>query len=140
MRGWVPAPGDACMPELEAIRERASAAARYPLAKIAAIGDADAFVIVAASAMDVPVLVSVLEKILDLHSRQEKPVRCYDLDLRCEAHDPAVHVIMTHREWAAVRDCPDCAHREAWVCSHCNCPDDQYPCKTRRIIMEALGE
>ena len=90
------------------------------------------FVVTARTAM--PRLLAAVERVLELHARQDKPVRSWDLDLRCAAHDWTRNTI---RSFDAVRDCPDCRYTEYYACSHCRCPDDAWPCPTVRAITAA---
>ena len=92
-----------------------------------------AFIVTARTAM--PRLLVAVERVLELHARQDKPVRSWDLDLRCAAHDWTRNTI---RSFDAVRDCPDCRYSEYYACSHCRCPDDAWPCPTVRAITAAL--
>ena len=80
-------------------------------------------------------LLVAVERVLELHARQDKPVRSWDLDLRCAAHDWTRNTI---RSFDAVRDCPDCRYSEYYACSHCRCPDDAWPCPTVLAITAAL--
>ena len=80
-------------------------------------------------------LLAAVGRVLELHRKQDKPVRSWDLDLRCAAHDWTKRVI---RSFDAVRDCPDCRYTEYYACSHCRCPDDARPCPTVRAITAAL--
>ena len=84
----------------------------------------------------VPSLLAAVERVLELHRKQDKPVRSWDLDLRCAAHDWTKRVI---RSFDAVRDCPDCRYTEYYACSHCRCPDDAWPCPTVRAITAELA-
>jgi hypothetical protein len=97
-------------------------------------GEGDSAFIVAARTA-VPSLLAGLEAALKLHARQEKPVRSWDFDLRCAEHD---WTKATVRSFEEVRRCPACSYRERWVCKHCRCPDDEWPCPTYRAITEAL--
>ena len=97
--------------------------------------EADAeFIVTARTAM--PRLLVAVERVLELHRKQDKPVRSWDLDLRCAAHDWTKRVI---RSFDAVRDCPDCRYTEYYACSHCRCPDDAWPCPTVRAITAELA-
>ena len=80
-------------------------------------------------------LLAAVGRVLELHRKQDKPVRSWDLDLRCAAHDWTRNTI---RSFDAVRDCPDCRYTEYYACSHCRCPDDAWPCPTVRAITAAL--
>jgi hypothetical protein len=82
---------------------------------------------------NVPRLLAALDAVLGLHSRREKPSHCYDLDLRCAAHDWTKNAI--HR-FEVVRDCPDCTYRDRWYCTHCD--HEEWPCPTYSAVAEAL--
>ena len=98
--------------------------------------EADAeFIVTARTAM--PLLLDAVETALKLHARQEKPVRSWDLELRCAAHMPGPALPLSALS-AIIRDCPDCRYREYWVCSRCRCPDDEWPCAEYRAITAAL--
>ncbi len=90
-----------------------------------------AFIITARTAM--PRLLAAVEAALKLHARQDKPVRSWDLGLRCEAHDWTKNTV---RSFDAVRDCPDCSYRDRHPCVHCRCED--WPCPTVLAITAAL--
>ncbi len=90
----------------------------------------------AAARTAMPRLLAAVERVLELHARQDKPVRSWDLDLRCAAHDWTRNTI---RSFDAVRDCPDCRYSEYYACSHCRCPDDAWPCPTVLAITAALA-
>ena len=134
---------------LAAVKERASAAARYPLAKIAAIGDADAFVIggrVAASALDVPLLLGALEAVLKDHRK----MTLYALSVY--AHDnsdePRVHCGHAYAETENSRHVMDdddniiCLDKpEADVCESCRDESGEqidWPCSTYLAITREL--
>jgi hypothetical protein len=84
------------------------------------------------SADDIPLLLTALEAALALHTRQDKPVHCWD------------HVCDAHRDQFGFpvqpppRDCPDCRFRDMYVCKHCQCPNDEWPCPTYLAITAAL--
>jgi len=83
---------------------------------------------------DVRRLLAALDAALALHVRQEKPVRSWD------------HVCGAHRDARGfadprqmqMRDCPDCVFSDLYVCRHCPCPNDMWPCPTYRAILAAL--
>ena len=82
-------------------------------------------------------LLAALRAVLALHVKQEKPVRVYDLDLRCGKH-AGLGSIGSFEE---VRECPDCHYSLRYVCSHCSCPHDEWPCPTvQAITREITGE
>jgi hypothetical protein len=86
------------------------------------------------SAGDVPRLLAAVTGGLAVHVRQERPVRSYDLDLRCPAHNQVAHLA----GFAAIRACPDCSYREYHVCAHCSCPNERWPCPTYLAITREL--
>lgn len=88
------------------------------------------------SAADVPRLVAALEAVLKLHRKQDKPVRSWDLELRCEAHD---WTRLAVGSFDVVRDCPHCSYRDYYVCSYQDCRDEEWPCPTVRAIAAELG-
>ncbi len=93
----------------------------------------DAFIVAARS--DVPRLAAAVEAVLAVHVRQEQPVRHYGLGDACPKH----HLNAFGRpNYATFRDCPDCRYTEYYVCSHCQCPHDNWPCPTYRAITTAL--
>lgn len=76
--------------------------------------------------------VAAVERVRALHTRQAKPVRSYGMDGYCAAHEPT-----GRGYWAPpadLRDCPDCRYTEYYVCSHCECPNDEWPCPTIRAL------
>jgi hypothetical protein len=89
-----------------------------------------AFIVTARTAM--PRLVAAVEAVLELHTRQDKPVLCWD------------HVCDAHRDKRGIpvqpppRDCPGCRFHEMRVCQYCSCPNDEWPCPTYRAITAAL--
>jgi hypothetical protein len=72
-----------------------------------------------------------LATVLKLHSRQETPVRSYDLDLRCASHR-TMPLATTAIPFDEIRDCPDCTYRETHPCTHCR--EDDWPCPTVQAI------
>jgi hypothetical protein len=84
------------------------------------------------STSPIPRLLAAVEAVLNLHVMQETPVLCWDRV--CDAH--------RDKRGVAVQpppgDCPDCRFRDMWVCRHCNCPNDEWPCPTYRAISAAL--
>jgi hypothetical protein len=91
------------------------------------------FIVTARAAM--PRLLAAVAVPLRLHARQEKPVRSWDLDLRCEAHDWTKG---TPRSIDVVIECPACTYRERWVCSNRDCRDEDWPCAEYRALIAAL--
>lgn len=81
-----------------------------------------------------PRLLAAVDAVLALHSRQETPVRSWN------------HVCPAHRDargfadprQMAMADCPDCRFTEIWVCRHCSCPNDGWPCPTYAAIEREL--
>jgi hypothetical protein len=104
-----------------------------PLVREVAGWDDAVFISAARSAF--PLLVAAIEAVLKLHVRQDKPIRTYDLDLRCEAHDWTKHAV---RAFDVVRECPDCTYRERYVCSNRDCREDEWPCPTYLAISAEL--
>ena len=85
-----------------------------------------------------PRLHAALGAVLALHVRQGKPVRNYSKMCPEHAWNPADRSIGRLED---IRDCPDCGYTEYYVCAHCECPDDKWPCPTYRAISaELLGE
>jgi hypothetical protein len=80
-------------------------------------------------------MAAALRKVLELHTRQERPVRSYDLDLRCEAHEWTRRAIRYSSE---IHNCPDCAYREYHRCMHDGCREETWPCPTYSAIATAL--
>jgi hypothetical protein len=78
---------------------------------------------------------AAVEAAMELHRVQERPVRSWD------------HVCPVHRDARGfadprqrdMRDCPDCRFSEIYVCRHCGCPNDFWPCPTYRAILAALA-
>jgi hypothetical protein len=70
--------------------------------------------------------------VLGLHTRQDKPAHCWD------------HVCGAHRDQRGrpsqppPLDCPDCRFRDVYLCTHCSCPYDQWPCPTYLAVAGAL--
>jgi hypothetical protein len=90
------------------------------------------------SAADVPLLLNAVEAVLARHQRQERPVRSYDLDLRCPAHEWTKSAA---RSFSEVRECPDCTYRERFHCVNPDCREHEWPCPERMAITrELLGE
>jgi hypothetical protein len=87
------------------------------------------------SARDVPRLLAAVEAALARHVRQETPVRSWDLDLRCPAHNYAMRAIPSFTE---VRDCPDCTYRDRYVCQNPDCREHEWPCPDYLAITTAL--
>lgn len=83
-----------------------------------------------ASADDIPRLLAAVEALLKLHQRQERPVLSWDR--ACPAHRDK-HGFADPRQREA-RDCPHCRFSEFYVCSHCSCPNDRWPCPTAQAI------
>lgn len=86
-------------------------------------------------------LLAAVDKVLALHVRPEKPVRCWDLDLACEKHqwlrglEP--HMLEETRKHAlSVRNCPDCRYRERYFCTHCD--HEEWPCPTYSAVLAGL--
>lgn len=48
---------------------------------------------------------------------------------RCRWHstEPSPHI-------SVLRGCSECTKTPVLVCSHCSCPNDAWPCRTRRAI------
>lgn len=71
-----------------------------------------------------------------LHQRAATPRRAYDLDLRCDAHTgpPPRGAGATLEYLDAIENCPMCGFREQYVCVHCSCPNDVWPCPTIRAL------
>ena len=83
---------------------------------------------------DVPCLVAGYGRLLELHVKMDKPARHYH---HCPAHayDPETR---SFGSFETVRDCPDCTYTEVWLCKHCECPNDEWPCPTYQAISAAL--
>ena len=89
-------------------------------------------------------LLAAVERVLELHRKQEKPVRttrvCPEhVQERTRAH---ARDLPAWREDIAA--CPDCTVTEKYVCAEpscrCECPDDdEWPCPTVEAITEALN-
>jgi hypothetical protein len=75
---------------------------------------------------------AAVQAVLKLHVRQDKPVR--SLDWAC-----ARHMRPGLPDFPAVMACPDCRTSEYYVCSHCQCPRDAWPCATYRAVSDALS-
>lgn len=75
---------------------------------------------------------AALDTVLERHSRQAKPSHFWE------------HVCDAHRDQRGLpvqpppRDCPDCRFRDVYLCRHCACPNDEWPCPTYRDIATAL--
>ena len=74
-----------------------------------------------------------LDAVLALHVRQDRPVISWDR--LCLAHRDARGFADRQR---GLRDCPDCKFSEIYVCRHCSCPNDFWPCPTYRAVLAAL--
>jgi hypothetical protein len=119
--------------ELRQMRERQQLAANTALGFAQMDERHEALIKVACE--DVPRLLDLAEKLAALHAMQDRPVICWDHI--CDAHrgerGMPVHPLL--------RDCPDCRFHEMWVCSHCECPNDEWECPTVQIIIKAvIGE
>lgn len=82
---------------------------------------------------DIPRLLAVADTVLALHVRQDRPVISWDR--LCLAHRDARGFADRQR---GLRDCPDCKFSEIYVCRHCSCPNDFWPCPTYRALLAAL--
>ena len=76
-----------------------------------------------------------LDAVLALHVRQDRPVISWGRV--CPAHRDG-RGLADPRQYEA-RDCPDCAFSEIYVCRHCSCPNDSWPCPTYRAVLAALA-
>ena len=76
---------------------------------------------------------AALKRVRELHERQEKPVKSWDQLCPEHAYDPATR---SFGRYADVTACPDCRYTEHYVCSHCECPNDEWPCPTIRALDE----
>ena len=90
------------------------------------------------SQQDVPRLLAAVQAALRLHHRQDRPVRSWDLDLRCPIHAAGIAV----PSFETIRDCPDCTYRDRYVCANRDCHDEDWPCAeyqaiTRELLMRA---
>jgi hypothetical protein len=92
-----------------------------------------AFIAAARTAM--PLLLSALDEVLKLHARQDKPVRDYGAEGACPNHRVTA---LGRMNFKSLHDCPDCQYTEHYVCSHCNCPNDEWHCPTVRAITAEL--
>jgi hypothetical protein len=122
---------------LAGIRERQALAADASLGFSRMNERHDALIKVAYE--DTPRLLAVVEAALKLHARQDKPVRSWDQP--CDAHLKAIGTLRLGDRpgaFGAIRDCPDCRYTEYYVCSHCTCPNDTWPCPTVEAIRTAL--
>jgi hypothetical protein len=93
---------------------------------------------------DIPVLVAVVEAVLAIHVRQAQPVTSHEL---CERHGALSRLRGLKNDWkrAQIDACGDCVKDFYYVCKHCSCPDDKWPCPTYQAISagfcgEADGE
>lgn len=88
-----------------------------------------------ACADDVPRLLAAVEAVLELHVKMDKPARYYE---HCPVHafDPETR---SFGSFETVRTCPDCTYREVWLCKHCECPNDEWPCPTYQAISAGLS-
>lgn len=80
-------------------------------------------------------LQEAVRAVLKLHTRRERPVRCYDKPCAAHAWDPETRSFGSFED---VRSCMDCGYTEYYVCSHCDCPNDKWPCPTVQDIRAAL--
>lgn len=72
-------------------------------------------------------------RVRTLHGRQDKPVQSRKV---CDRHGGADGLKALRLDWkrAEVESCPDCEVTEYYVCRHCQCPNDAWPCPTIRAL------
>ena len=90
------------------------------------------------SVQDVPVLAAVVEAVLAIHVRQEQPVTSHKL---CYRHGGSTGLQGLKFGWwrAQIDACGDCVKDFFYVCKHCSCPNDKWPCPTYQAISAGLG-
>ena len=122
---------------LAGIKERAKAAADFPLAEFAKLIDHDTKTVggwISASALDVPPLVAALEAVLKLH--QPGPITIFGS--LCKRHENHRHFSIDAREAADVRACQDCEAAVYNSCNGCGHPVPVDECLVREAITAAL--
>lgn len=78
-------------------------------------------------------LLDAVNAVLNLHARQDRPVRVYTMDGKCPVHALPYSL-------PASSGCTECQYEEMYVCSHCQCPNDAWPCPTYQAIVKALRD
>lgn len=76
----------------------------------------------------------VIGVVLDLHAMHPEPRRVYEQ--LCDRHSSPADPDFPAFE--AIDACPECRCSVQWVCSHCECPNDTWPCPTIKAIAGAL--
>lgn len=123
---------------LAGIKDRAKAAADFPLAEFAGLINHDTKTVggwIAASALDVPALVAAVEAVLKLH--QPGPVTI--IGTLCKRHANHRYFSITSTEAEDVRACQDCEAMVYRSCSGCGHPAPVDMCPVREAIRAALS-
>jgi hypothetical protein len=85
----------------------------------------------------IPALLGAVEAVLALHVRQAAPVRIHNL---CPEH-ASLSALRDKRVRIEVETCTACTITQQFVCQHCSCPNEEWPCLTFRVLSaEMLGK
>lgn len=103
--------------------------ARYDEYRRLAESDCDEFAVMAAARLCRAQVAEVaLDRVRALHIKQDRPVKSWTL---CDKHRrPPLNIPGR----AEIEECAGCSYIDRWVCMHCNCPDDEWPCATVRAL------